>query len=103
MDEKVFICCPSCSSRLEFEVNRKLRYVMYKCPSCGHNVVKFGNKVTEISDSLFKQVMGASSGVANVPLKLSKKRVRPITNSFLEELHELLESKSDVLEILAKI
>jgi hypothetical protein len=105
---KIFnVCCPKCgfTVRAKMTAGRKFRFLIFKCPSCNCNVVRYANKVDTLSDELVNTLCKKHGcrTCGNIINHLTENREAPITSDDLLNLKILLNTEQDSNRIIQKL
>lgn len=103
--------CPRCHSPAHARVNKKVyKFLIYRCPFCGSNVVYYENHVDILSDGFVSSLTESKDltfcGDASFPMISSSDsniKEREITHDFLLDLHILLKTETDFNKLISQI
>lgn len=97
--------CPRCNYSICAKIKGDYKFFIYLCPKCGSNVVYYANKVTIISDKLFKSLRKRKNlkycGEV-VPVIIEKDKTE-ITKDMITDLKILLETETDFNNLISKL
>lgn len=100
--DTVIVCCPRCSLSAEAVLEQDYyKFIIYKCPRCGSNVVMYEDKIQVISNRLIKKLIKAGKlrFCGNISFKMPPHKP-PITDDDILNLKILLETESDSATII---
>lgn len=103
--------CPRCGISVQAKLsNDKFRFCIYKCPSCGSNVVFYKGKVDILSEKLVRSLLDSKNvqycGTVTVTKKGSPTRTQEqgsISDDDIANLKILLETELDSGKIISKL